>query len=366
MLSFLLAKPTQFDAPFFRWMQANRSDIPFVVYYWQQAATSADTDTETGASLSWGIDLKSGYTWRQVDAAQPSAFAEIMRQDGVRYIVANGWKDGFAPLLKAAKALRISCGLRIDSVVWDKPFFDLALRRIYLSYAYRRFSHFFSSGTVGDDYLRVMGVPKGKWKRWPYCVHIDFFARTPITIQQGDALRQRYGLDARPIVLGICKWVDRENPMELLQAFTRMGDTGIQLVMIGDGPLRHELEKLAQAHPHLKIVFPGYVPYVQLPGWYGITSVFVHPAAYEPWGVSIHEAIASGCAVIGSSRVGSGYDLIRQGKNGFMYPLGDTATLSVYIKEAINLHDETVKQTNNEILSVWNYAEMAKGFEGLI
>jgi glycosyltransferase involved in cell wall biosynthesis len=345
-------------------MQANRSDMPFVVYYWQQVGTSADTDTETGASLSWGIDLKGGYTWRQVDATQPSAFAEILRQDSVHYLVSNGWKGGFAPLLDAAKGLHIPCGLRIDSVIWDKPFYELWLRRVYLSFAYRHFSHFFSSGKVGDAYLAKMGVATSKWKRWPYCVDTTFFARTPITIQQGDGLRQRYGLNARPIVLGICKWVDRENPVELLQAFTRLGDTGTQLVMIGDGPLRPDLEKIAHAHPHLKIVFPGYVPYVELPGWYAITSVFVHPAAYEPWGVSIHEAIASGCAVIGSNRVGSGYDMIRQGQNGFMYPLGETAALCSFMQKAMELPDEKVQEANQQMLSQWNYAEMAKGFEG--
>jgi glycosyltransferase involved in cell wall biosynthesis len=335
------------------------------VYYWQQVGTSADTDTETGASLSWGIDLKGGYTWRQVDARQPSAFADLLRQDGVRYLVSNGWKGGFAPLLQAAKETGIPCGLRIDSVVWDKPFYELWSRRFYLSFAYRHFSHFFSSGQVGDIYLQKMGVQKPKWKRWPYCVDTAFFARTPQTMQQGDALRQRYSLDARPVVLGICKWVDRENPVELLQAFTRMNNTGIQLVMIGDGPLRPDLEKIAQAHPRLKIVFPGYVSYVELPAWYAITSVFVHPAAYEPWGVSIHEAIASGCAVIGSNRVGSGYDMIRQGQNGFMYPLGDTASLSDYLKQAMQLPEEKVQQANAQILSEWNYAIMARGFEGL-
>lgn len=363
MLSFLLAKPTQFDAPFFRWMQANRADMLFVVYYWQQVGTSADTDTETGASLSWGIDLTGGYTWKQVDENQPAVFADLLQQDGVRYLVANGWKSGFAPLLHAARALGIPCGLRIDSVVWDKPFYELGLRRIYLSVAYRHFSHFFSSGKVGDAYLAKMGVATSKWKRWPYCVDIAFFARTLQTTQQADILRQRYSLDARPIILGICKWVDRENPMELLKAFIQWGNTGVQLVMIGDGPLRNRLEKEAQAHPDLKIVFPGYVPYVQLPAWYALTKVFVHPAAYEPWGVSIHEAIASGCAVIGSSRVGSGYDMIREGQNGFMYPLGDTASLCSCMQKAMELPDEKVQEANHQILSQWNYAEMAKGFE---
>ena len=39
--------------------------------------------------------------------------------------------------------------------------------------------------------------------------------------------------------------------------------------------------------------------------------------------------------VIASDRVGSAYDLVREGVNGFVYPLGDVATLTQRLREAI-------------------------------
>ena len=363
MIVFLLAKPTQFDAPFFRWMKTNRQDIPFVVYYWQPVKDSADTDTETGRSLAWGIHLLEGYDWHQADPARPGAFADDLRQMGVRYLVSNGWKNGFAPLLRAARQQGIALGLRIDTVDWDMPLPVLWARRMVLGQAYKKFSHFFSSGSLCHAYLRRLGIGEEKIDRWPYLVDESFFVRTPQRLQEAAALRQRYGLDERPLVLSVCKWVERENPLELLKAFLALNDTGLQLVMVGDGRLKREMEALRRSAPHLSIVFPGYVPYTELPAWYALCPVFVHPARREVWGVSIHEALASGCAAIGSSRVGSAFDLISPGGNGYIYPLGNVPALAQSIRQALAIPASAIAAANAAILPRWRYAAQAEVFE---
>lgn len=371
MLAFLLAKPTQFDAPFFRWMHSNRSEIPFVVFYWRNCTpaagklAAAGTDTETGSSLSWGIDLLAGYDWLQANDADPSGFDNMLRQYGVRYLLCNGWKGGFDPLIKVAQQAGISLGLRIDSVVWEKTAIEMTVRRLYLKKMYRGFSHFFSSGKVGDEYLAAIGIPQEKWKRWPYCVDADFFSPAPGRSGEAVSLRQRYNLYEKPLILAVCKWVDRENPLELLRAFIQLNDAGLQLVMVGDGPRRRKMELLKATAPHLSILFTGYLPFAQLPAWYALTRVFVHPARYEPWGVSVHEAIAAGCAVVASNRVGSGYDLIREGHNGFQYASGDVNALSQCLGKALQLPRDQVENANQAILSQWNYAVLSKEFEGL-
>jgi glycosyltransferase involved in cell wall biosynthesis len=369
MLAFLLAKPTQFDAPFFRWMQANRQDIPFVVFYWQPCTpasgkeTAAGTDTETGSRLSWGTDLLAGYNWQQANASDAGGFGKLLLKYRVGYLVCNGWKGGFAPLVKVAQHTGIAMGLRIDSVVWEKSAIEMTVRRLYLQKMYRPFSHFFSSGTVGDEYLAAIKIPSDKWKRWPYCVDADFFTRTPACLQQATLLRQRYGLGEAPVILGVCKWVDRENPMELLRAFIKLNNPSLQLVMIGDGPLRSKMEALKATVPNLSIHFTGYVPYADLPAWYALARVFVHPARYEPWGVSVQEAMASGCSVIASNRVGSGFDLIREGKNGFMYAAANVEALALSMQKALVLDRQQVAETNAGIMLQWNYRTLSGAFE---
>jgi glycosyltransferase involved in cell wall biosynthesis len=42
-----------------------------------------------------------------------------------------------------------------------------------------------------------------------------------------------------------------------------------------------------------------------------------------------------GCPAIVSDKVGAGYDLIRHGENGFIYPCGDLNVLSEILKEVL-------------------------------
>jgi glycosyltransferase involved in cell wall biosynthesis len=337
MLAFLLAKPTQFDAPFFAWWQKHMPQVSFCVFYWQPVGTSADTDTETGASLNWGIPLLEGYSWQQADPGNAVAFGEQLAKLQVHYLISNGWKQGFAPLLQAARSRGITTGLRIDSVLWQKSPIELLIRRVVLRKAYSRFSHFFSSGAVGDAFLDRMGIPKIQWGRWPYVVDEQFFAPSAQHQAAASQLRQQWHIDDRPVILAVCKWNNRENPLELLQALQQTDASAWQVIMIGDGPLRKHIQQWQQQHPEVKLILPGYVPYVQLPQWYAVANVLVHPAAYEPWGVSVHEALSAGCVVVASSRVGSAYDLIEPGKNGYIYEAGLPAELAAYLPDAIQL-----------------------------
>lgn len=363
MLAFLLRKPTQFDSPFFTWLHTNRSDLPIVVFYWHPVGMHADT--ETGNSLNWGFDLLAGYLWHQADPLHQASFSEKLRQYRVTYLVSNGWKEGFAPLLNVVHGLGIPCGLRVDSVLWERNPVEMWTRKWLLGYAYKNFNHFFSSGKVGDDYLKTIKIPSSKIRRWPYCIDVDYFLPTPQRLKDAEILRQQYGLDDRPILLSVCKWVPRENPLELLNAFLTMENSGLQLVMIGDGTLRVQMESLRQSRPELSINFPGYVSYSSLPIWMHLAQIFIHPAQYEPWGVSLHEALAAGCSLVASNRVGSAYDLIQTGKNGYTYTVGDVTALQVALKKALTLSPEKVQHTNQAILKQWNYAAIAHNFENL-
>jgi len=106
-----------------------------------------------------------------------------------------------------------------------------------------------------------------------------------------------------------------------------------------------------------RVAFAGYVPYAELVGCYVMADLLVHAAVNEPWGVSVHEAIACGLPVIASSRVGAARDLVLQGRNGFVYASGDTADLRTKLAAMIDsLDPEAVERANREVLARWNYA----------
>ena len=76
------------------------------------------------------------------------------------------------------------------------------------------------------------------------------------------------------------------------------------------------------------MTLPGYAPYADLPKYYAVADVFVHPGVGESWGVSVNESMACGVPVVLSDRIGSHVDLVREGETGFVFKAKDPKSLA--------------------------------------
>ena len=351
---FLVKKAAQFDVPLFQYIHSLNDAVKFTVLYIESPLKSS-SDKELGARSKWGIDLINNYNWHCLDKADSLQIENFISKEQPDIIITNGYQNVYKPYIDVFKRINIPLALRIDSVLSGKSGLNKLVRKLTMRFAYRDFKTLMTTGTKGYEYLDFIGINKSRQSWFPYCVDNDFFA-TPITNNEWLQVNK---IDSElETVIGVCKFIERENPLDLLKAFILINRRDLQLIMVGDGHLRMEMKELANKHPHLKIVFPGYVNYWELPFVYSLASVFVHPALDEPWGVSVQEAMAAGCSVVASSGVGSGYDLIETNKNGFIYETGNLKELSGYIISAINLDTAEVKRTNKRILETWNYRKV--------
>ena len=66
----------------------------------------------------------------------------------------------------------------------------------------------------------------------------------------------------------------------------------------------------------------GFVQPSNLPRLMRSATSFVLPSAFEPWGVVLHEAAASGLPLICSEACRAGHHLLQHGKNGYLVPTG--------------------------------------------
>ena len=71
-----------------------------------------------------------------------------------------------------------------------------------------------------------------------------------------------------------------------------------------------------------------------MPAWYQRTSIAVACPRYEGYGLTLFEAAACGCAVIGT-RTGAFPLLIEDGRSGFLTPPGDVGALSQALRALI-------------------------------
>jgi glycosyltransferase involved in cell wall biosynthesis len=76
------------------------------------------------------------------------------------------------------------------------------------------------------------------------------------------------------------------------------------------------------------VKFLGFRNQTELPRFYDLADLFVLPSAREPWGLVVNEAMNAAKPVIVSDRVGAGPDLVRDGSNGFVVPVGEVGALT--------------------------------------
>jgi glycosyltransferase involved in cell wall biosynthesis len=106
---------------------------------------------------------------------------------------------------------------------------------------------------------------------------------------------------------------EEKNPMSLVRALAGLA---VDLVLIGEGPLRNVLERLA-ADLGVRARFLGSRPHLELPGILRQCAIFLLVSPHEGHPKSLLEAMACGLPVIGADAPGI-RELIRHGENGWL------------------------------------------------
>ncbi|MGI9509427.1 MAG: glycosyltransferase family 4 protein, partial [Geminicoccaceae bacterium] len=118
-----------------------------------------------------------------------------------------------------------------------------------------------------------------------------------------------------PRLLYIGRLEAEKNPHLLIEAASRL-ETPVEVVMIGEGPARDELETRA-AELGVTLDLVGRLPNADLPARIHDADIFVLASNYEGHPKALIEAMASGKAVVGTDVPGI-RDVIRHGENGLL------------------------------------------------
>jgi glycosyltransferase involved in cell wall biosynthesis len=116
----------------------------------------------------------------------------------------------------------------------------------------------------------------------------------------------------------------------LLEAFAAVRRPGLKLFVVGSGPSLEELQALSRQlgiAPDC-LFLPGKP---QISAEMRMIDIFVLPSLSEAFSNALLEALASGCAVVGSD-VGGTPELIHDGKTGLLFRLGDSQDLAAKLR----------------------------------
>lgn len=187
---------------------------------------------------------------------------------------------------------------------------------------------FLPIGTCSRDFYQWYGVPDNRLVLAPYTVENEFFLTQARELRnRRGEVRKSLGLTPEmPVVLYVSKLIPRKRPLDLLRAFEGLRQPAA-LVLVGDGPLRSEVERYVAERSLANIHCVGFQRQELLPLFYAIADVFVLPSEYEPWGLVVNEAMCFSLPVVTTRGVAAAADLVVNGENGFVHDVGDIVAI---------------------------------------
>ena len=391
-LAYLVSHPIQYQAPLLRRI-AQEPDIDLTVLFGSDFSVRGYQDAGFGVDVKWDVPLLGGYKHEFLpvirDKRSYSPISPISRGVFRRLRGSSGrppfdvlWVHGYATVnaiqgMLAAKALGIPVLLRAESWLGDRERtgLRLAMKAAFFLALRQMVDVVMPIGTLNEDYWRRYLDENMPQSRMPYAVDNRYFReQTRAATPRRAALRAELGLDAsRPVILFASKLQERKRCTDLLAAYAQLSpgrsiDPHPYLVIVGDGGQRAALERQAGELGFGSIRFCGFKNQSELPRFFDLATVFVLPSRHEPWGLIVNEVMNAGKATIVSDDVGCQRDLIQDGVEGCVFPVGNVQALADALRRVLAT-PETASEMGRralERIDRWSFEEDVLGLRRAI
>jgi glycosyltransferase involved in cell wall biosynthesis len=366
-LAYLVSHPIQYQAPLLRRIAQER-DIDLTVFFGSDLSVRGYRDKGFGGvEVKWDIPLLEGYRseflplLRDCEATsvtRPMNYGIFSRLRGKHSDTKSGatedkfdalWIHGYSTInamqgILAAKMLGIPVLLRSDSTLTDRPrnAAKLFAKNAFFAGLRKLVAGALSAGDRNTAYWKHHLGKDFPVFLMPYAVDNAYFeAQSKAAASTRAQLQQELGLDpTRPVILFASKLQTRKLCIDLLNAYIQLSPDGVAephpyLLIVGDGEERAALEARAAQTGWQSIRFLGFRNQSELPRFFDLCSVFVLPARHEPWGLIVNEVMNASRAVIVSDDVGCQNDLVADGVNGGVYPVGNVDALAASLRKVL-------------------------------
>lgn len=357
-VAYLVSHPIQYQSPLLRRI-AREPGIELTVFYGSDFSVTGYHDKDFGVEVKWDIPLLEGYRHDFLPALRDNGsegvFSPVSYGIAGRLAGSDGkaafdvlWVHGYATVnqmhgIVAAKSLGIPVLVRSDSQLKDRPRggAKLAVKKAFFHGLRHLVDGVLVSGTLNRDYWRHYMGEDFPLFMLPYAVDNEWFqTQTRLAAAGRVELQTELGLEGgRPVILFASKLQTRKLCNELVEAFARLtADVGPRkpyLLIVGDGEERGRLEQQVATLGLQDVRFCGFRNQTELPRFFDLATVFVLPARHEPWGLIVNEAMNAALPVVVSDDVGCHPDLITDGVEGFVYPVGDVDALTAALRKTL-------------------------------
>jgi glycosyltransferase involved in cell wall biosynthesis len=270
-------------------------------------------------------------SFKFVDQIKNKTLSRMVGEINPSVILICSWNN--SAYLRIARQFRVIRILFMDNQ-WEKTLKQLLgvfLRRIIIK---PHFDGVLLPGARQEVFAKFLGFKPTQIANMGYSADIDRFLKVnPSPINKN--------------FLFVGRLVKEKGVDDLLAGYelyrnARKDPWGLRIV--GNGKLKQRI--LRKSIPGVCVVDfiqPSFLPYE-----YAGSSCFILPSIFEPWGLVLHEAAASGLPIISSDACGASDEFVEEGVNGFIFKSGKVLDLA---NAMIKVHDMSVVEWGEMSLS---------------
>lgn len=358
-LAILINRAGPTNARLFR-MLAEQPDVSLSVYYCSDVGIGKnDFDAGFNRAIDWGTDmleghphrfLKNWFSFNKTNDAwllNPGIVVCLWREK-FDCLVIYGWNS-----LTQWIAFFVAKFLGTKVLIWgENPLnqeraksdsIRTSLKRLLLKLFLSRADGSLYIGAQNKAFYEFFGVPEEKLFFVPYATDNKRCERARHELSSSrTAIRARVGIPEKAIaVLFVGRLIEKKNPGDLLKAFVALKNghsfpDAFHLIFVGDGALKDGLEQKVRNEKIPNVHFEGFKKKDELYPYFVASDIFVLPSGIgETWGLVVNEAMCFGLPIVASDMVGCAADLVRDGENGYTFPVHNGSSLAASLEKLI-------------------------------
>lgn len=272
------------------------------------------------------IPLLSGRSIARISAGRHLSrqIADLLRAERFDVLHLHSPLMPTLPLLCLRQSEAVTVGTFHSAI--DRSLLYAALRPLIQRYVDRL------DAAIGVSDTALLGVRRyfrAPWRVIPNGVNVSLFS----------AGRRRPELDdGRLNVLHVGRFDPRNGVDRVIRGWIGARRAGIdsRLILVGDGPLRVEYERLVPDDLRPDALFVGFVPSTDRVDYYASGDVLLCPAVGGTFGIILIEAMAAGCAIVAADTPGF-RNVMQDGVQGFLVDLANDPSCTVLAQRTAQL-----------------------------
>jgi glycosyltransferase involved in cell wall biosynthesis len=344
--------PVQYATPIFR-LLAQDSRVDIQVAYCSLQGAESNFDPDFGVQVKWDIPLLDGYPWVLVPnrwwAPRVGSFFGLFNP-GIWRLIRRGNFDAvvlftgyiyvtFWVAIAAAQMSGIPVLFGTDATTLrarDGKRWKLAVKKFLLPAVFRFADVVIIPSEASRQFIINMGIPRSRVSLTPFVVDNDWWERRAAEVDRG-AVRRTWDVPEEAVVALFCaKLQPWKRPLDALCAFAVANVKNSYLVFAGEGPERASLEAKAKfLGVAERTRFLGFVNQSGLPLVYRSSDLLILSSESDACPVVVCEAMLCGCPVALSNEIHGRFDLVSDGKTGFIYSCGDVDALAAVLRRVL-------------------------------